>query len=209
MEQHGSPGGRVVADSRAILQPAPGVLRGERIIVRGYQDDDVDELYAAIQESIEHLRPWMPWWNTHGSPDDTRAYIRRARAEYLLRESFAMGIFARDGGRCLGSCGLGVTNWDVPAFEIGYWIRQSAEGKGYVSEAARLLTVCAFTTLGAQRLMIRCDARNTRSARVAERLGYRQEGLHRHAHRDTSGNLTDLLYYALIPSEFEAARRTW
>ena len=42
---------------------------------------------------------------------------------------------------------------------------------GYMAAAVRLLTDYALNTLGAKRVVIRCDERNTRSANVARRLG--------------------------------------
>lgn len=197
-----------MADERTILRPAPDVLTGERIVVRGLTDEDAEAIYDAIGESSEHLRPWMPWYNQHASVEDTLAFIRRTQVEWILREGFGMGSFGHD-GRFLGGAGLGVHGWEVPAFEIGYWIRQTEEGKGYVSEAARLLTACAFETLGAQRVVIRCDVRNRRSAAVAERLGYVLEGTARRLIRDTTGNLADMRWYALLPDDYRRVRRDW
>lgn len=187
----------------SVLRPAPHVLTGNRIIVREYGDDDAEDVYAAIQESVEHIRPWLPWYNGHQSVDDTLAYIRHTQAEYVLRDAFEMGIFSLS-GHYLGGCALRVQDWAIPSFIIGYWIRQSEEGKGYVTEAAALLTDSAFEMLGAERVLIYCDARNLRSARVAERLGYTHEGTARRARRDTSGQLSDVLNYALLRHEYEA-----
>jgi RimJ/RimL family protein N-acetyltransferase len=187
-------------DMQAVLRPAPGILTGDRVVVRGYRDDDAEEVFAAIQESVEHNRPWMLWYDSHRTVDDTLAYLRRTQAQYILREGFEMGVFSHS-GRYLGGSGLHVRNWSIPFFEIGYWIRQSEEGKGYVTESARLLTRCAFETLGADRVTIQCDARNVRSAAVAERLGYVFEGTARHAGRGTSGELTDILTYSLLREE--------
>ncbi len=197
-----------LSDERPILRPAPGQLVGERIVVRGYTDADAEVLNEAIQESIEHLRPWMPWCDQHATVADTLVYVRRAQAEYIMRNGFPMGIFSH-GGRCLGSSGLHVHNWDLPSFEIGYWIRQSEEGKGYVSEAVRLVTAYAFDAFGAERIIIRCLERNTRSAAVADRLGYVYEGTMRHHLRDPAGKLANMMCYSMLREEYErhCARR--
>lgn len=192
---------RPMAERPGILQLAPTELVGARIIVRGYQDSDAEGVHAAVQESSEHIRPWLPWYNSHRSVDDTLAYIRRTRAEYVLREAFEMGIFTLS-GRYLGGCALHASDWAIPAFIIGYWIRKVEEGKGYITEAVGLLTRCAFEDLAAERVVIYCDARNLRSARVAERLGYVFEGKARHARRDTSGHLSDVMNYSLLQDEY-------
>jgi RimJ/RimL family protein N-acetyltransferase len=89
----------------------------------------------------------------------------------------------------------------VPAFEIGYWIRASAEGHGYVAETVQLLTDFAFASLHAQRVMIRCDARNRRSAAVAERLGFIREAHLRNDMRDATGELRSTLVFSLTPDD--------
>lgn len=190
-------------DSRPILLDVPDRLVGERVVVRAYSEEDVVPQYEAIQESIEHLRPWMPWYDQHESTTDTRAFVRRSMAQWILREEFVMGIFARDDGRFLGGSGLHAHDWQLPSFEIGYWLRASAEGHGYMTEAVRLVTRFAFDGLRAKRVIIRCDARNRRSAAVAERVGYQLEGRQRNAGTAPDGRLRDLLLYAMIPEDYE------
>lgn len=193
-----------MTDVPTTLRPAPFPLEGERVVVRGFRDEDAPAVFAAVQESIEHLRPWLSWYRSHPEVGATLDYLRRSQALYLTREAFHLGIFNRE-GNFLGGCGLLPRDWAVPSFEIGYWIRSSEEGKGQVTEAVRLVTAAAFAPLEAQRVMIRCDARNQRSANVARRLGYRHEGTLRHYDRDTEGNLADVMIFALTPEEYASA----
>ena len=117
-----------------------------------------------------------------------------------------MGIFLGADDSFLWGCGLQVHNWKVPSFEIGYWLRATAEGHGYMTEAVRLLTSFAFEVLHAQRVMIRCDDRNTRSKAIPERLGYVFEGCMRNAEIGTSGEPFNALVYSMIPDEYGKAR---
>lgn len=177
-------------------------LRGPRVVVRPYRLEDADQLFAAVEESRQHLWPWMPWVTQHQTIEDTRDVILRTQAEWLLRENMTVGFFEAESGRYLGGSGLHVRGWDVPAFEIGYWIRASAEGHGYVAETVRLLADFAFDSLGAQRVMIRCDARNTRSAAVAERLGFvREARLRNEVRTHTDSALRDTLVFSLTPDD--------
>jgi RimJ/RimL family protein N-acetyltransferase len=105
----------------------------------------------------------------------------------------------------VGATGLHRMDWSVPRFEIGYWIRRSFEGKGYVSEAVRALTRLAFEALGAERVEIHCGHRNLHSQRVAERCGFVLEGRLRNHRREATGELRDTLVYALLPSDPAAA----
>src|SRR5438309_450485 len=148
------------------LMPIFEELRGQRVIVRPYRQDDAADLQAAVEESREHIRPWLPFADEHHTVDESRDWIIRCAARWMLREEFIVGIWDASDGRFVGGSGLHPRDWQVPSFEIGYWLRASAEGKGYMRETVKLLTDYAFDHLKAQRVMIRCDARNVRSAAV-------------------------------------------
>lgn len=92
-------------------------------------------------------------------------------------------------------------NWAIPFFEIGYWLRSAAEGKGYMTEAVQLLTDYAFDQLGARRVMLRIDERNQRSIAVAERLPFQREGTLRNQERAADGTLRNMVIFALTPSD--------
>ena len=89
-------------------------------------------------------------------------------------------------------------DWAVPRFEIGYWCRTRFTRNGYVTEALRGITAFAFEHLGAQRVEIRCDALNRRSARVAERAGYSLEGELRNAEIGSDGGPRNMLVFSVI-----------
>lgn len=192
-----------------ILRDLPAELLGDRVRVRPYRAGDGPALFEAIVESREHLRPWMPWADTHQQVDESEVFVRRMGAKWLGREDFCCGIWDRETDRYLGSSGLHPRDWDVPEFEVGYWIRRSAEGRGYVSETVRLLARLAFETLGANRLFLRCDALNARSAAVARRLGFVHEGTFRHDSRDPSGSLRDTHFFALVAGDYAKLRGEW
>jgi RimJ/RimL family protein N-acetyltransferase len=176
-------------------------LRGERVLVRPFRAEDADDHFTAVMESLDHVRPWLPWAAFYSTLDDSRDFIARAMARWILREDLIVGLWDAHTGEYVGGSGLHPRDWDVGVFEIGYWIRRSAEGRGYVTEAVRLQTDFAFTRLGANRVFIRCDARNTRSAAVPHRLGFVREALLRNDMRDPAGELRDTLMFALIPSD--------
>ena len=160
-------------------------------------------MFEAVEESRERLRPWLPWATGHRSVEESRETVVRMQAYWLLREDLAVGLFERSSGRLLGGSGLHRIDWRLRNFEIGYWLRTSAEGQGYVSEAVQLLTRLAFTTLGANRVEIRMDPANERSRKVPERLGFLLEGRLRRRAWGVDGHPTDCLIFALIPEDFQ------
>jgi RimJ/RimL family protein N-acetyltransferase len=187
----------------------PESFEGERVIVRWMRDEDAAPLFRVIAEARAHLDPWLRWAESHRTMDDTVAWVRQVRAECIARTSFPMGIFAKDSGAVLGGTGLMPKDWKIPSFEIGYWVRRDSEGKGFVSEAVRLLTTFAFDGLGAQRVQIRCQDTNVRSKRVAERLGFVFEGCLRNAGLDAAGAPCNNLFYAMTPEDWVVVRQRW
>jgi ribosomal-protein-serine acetyltransferase len=182
----------------------PERVEGERVVLQPYRPEDAPALWEAIEESREHLAPWMPWVHETHSINDVREFIVRARARWLLREDLTIGIFERSTGRYLGGSGLHRFDWSIRSFEIGYWIRRTAEGRGFVREAVQLLTRLAFDMLGANRVEIRMDPRNVRSRNVAEHLGYVLEGNLRNCSTDTAGLPADRHVFALTPADYRA-----
>ena len=176
-------------------------LRGERIIVRPYRESDAQSLFEAVAESRDHLRPWLPFADEHQTVEESRDWIIHQEANWLLREDLIVGIWEAATNRYLGGSGLHPHDWETRYFEIGYWLRASAAGQGYITEAVQLLTDYAFSALAATRVEIRCDERNVRSAAVAQRLGFVQEARMRNHLIAPDGTLRTTLIFALIPSD--------
>jgi RimJ/RimL family protein N-acetyltransferase len=138
-------------------------------VVRRHRLDDLDALQLAIDESRDHLRPWMVWADQ--TRDETAAFLRGAREKWDAGEEFAYLIVDGAGHRVLGGGGLHRRS-GPEALEIGYWLRADATGRGVVTAAAAALTQAAFALDGIERVEIHCDEGNVRSAAVPRRLGY-------------------------------------
>lgn len=176
--------------------PLFDMLEGGRIIVRPHTPDDFDEMWAAIQASRDEIRPWLPF--TEQSQDDLRNWLAKMSSKWIMREMMGCAIVERVSQRLVGNIGLMVKSWDIRSYEIGYWLATSAVGHGYMSEAVRLITDFAFDHLDAQRVMIRCDAENDRSAAVPTRLGFTFEGRNRRDFAAPDGKIRDTLVFSLI-----------
>src|SRR2546430_8120233 len=183
------------------LLPLFEELRGERVMVRPYRESDAQALFEAIAESRDHLRPWLPFADEHQTVDESRHWIIQQMANWILRDDLMLSIWEQTTGRYLGGIGLHPYDWEIGYFEIGYWLRGSAEGYGYVTEAVQLLTNYALDSLKANRLEIRCDELNTRSAAIPKRLGYVLEGHLRNHLATQDGRLRTTLVFSLIPTD--------
>ncbi|HEU5432564.1 MAG TPA: GNAT family N-acetyltransferase [Thermomicrobiales bacterium] len=179
----------------------PDELRSPRLRLRPLRPDDADAIFAAIDESREHLRPWMLWVDNHRSVDDTRDWCAHVAANWLTRSELMLGMFDAASRRYLGGTGLHVHDWNRRLFEVGYWVRASEQGKGYVTEAVTRQIAFAFGELDARRLELWCDARNERSRAVAARCGFVYEGRLRNAMSAPDDATVDALVFSLTPAD--------
>jgi RimJ/RimL family protein N-acetyltransferase len=186
----------------ALLEDVPEHLETERLIMRVARGSDAAALNAAVCESLDHLRRYMPWAQTAPSLAQSNADCRRMQAKFLLREDLTLFTFERraDGGEgdFVGGTGLHRIDWNVRRFELGYWCRTSRQGRGYVTEAAQALTRFAFDALRARRVEVRMDDTNERSWRVAQRAGFALEGVLRRDSLNPQGEPRDTRIYARV-----------
>jgi RimJ/RimL family protein N-acetyltransferase len=179
-----------------IMMDVPMELQSERLLLRAPRFGDGAVINAAVVESIDELAPWMPWATPTPKVEDTELWCRQAHVRFLSREQLHFSLWTKDGKTCVGGCGLHKLDWKVPSAEMGYWMRTSHAGKGLMTEAVRTLVKFGMEELKLGRIEIRCDERNVRSAKVAERAGFVREGLFRQDARGAKNELRNTMIYA-------------
>ena len=181
-----------------LLLDLPDEFESERLTLRVPRAGDGAEENAAVRESTAELLPWMPWALNIPGVEESEARCRRVWADFLARKDIGLHLYLKDTHTLVGGSGLHRMDWDVPKFEIGYWVRTRFAGQGYITEAVIAITRFAFDVLNANRVEIRMDDLNEKSWRVAERAGYRLEAVLRNDQRALSGRLRDTRIYAKI-----------
>lgn len=182
----------------AIMLDFPEQFETKRLLIRATRPGDGAALNAAIRESRDELIPFMPFARVLPEPEETEALVRRKRLNFLERTDMMMLMTEHETGKILGSSGLHRFDWDARRFEIGYWIRTSYAGQGLVTEAVHGLTEFAARELNANRVEIRCDDRNQRSAAVARRAGFTLEGVLRNWKREEDGTLVNEMVFSKV-----------
>ena len=178
-------------------------IETDRLIIRCYQPNDAYLLKQAIDESIDHLLPWMPWAKHEPESIEKKiARIRKFRGQFDLDIDYTFGIFSPDEKVCIGSTGLHPRVGDG-AREIGYWISASQIGKGYASETVKALTKIGFANENLDRIEIHCDPENIRSQSIPQKLGYIHEASLRHRMLDTEGLPRDLMIWTMFREDYQ------
>lgn len=197
------------------LPALPIAIETERLLLRPWRVEDAPALYEAVIESRERVGQWLPWVRYYTEPAAAQFFIEQSINGWRTGSELPLGIFDRETGRILGGAGLHSTwlgtpiRWDWGSFETGYWLRDGAEGKGYVREAVRAEIRLVFEHFKARKLTIRCDVRNHGSRHVAEALGLTLDVRARNDSIGTDGTVRTTLFFSLLAREAEALIASW
>jgi ribosomal-protein-serine acetyltransferase len=161
--------------------------------------DDAEELTALVDANRAYLVRWMPWAR-ESNLEQYRAYLERVVAQAERDDGFQAAIVSPDGA-IRGTVGFHGIDWANRATSIGYWLAESEQGRGTMTEAVRVLVDHAFRRWELNRVEIRVAVGNERSARIPERLGFTQEGVLRRAERHADG-FKDNVVYSVLASEW-------
>jgi RimJ/RimL family protein N-acetyltransferase len=186
--------------------PAPYRVETERLVIRCYEPRDAALMKDAIDSSLDHLRPWMPW--TEAEPqtlEEKTTLVKTFRSAFDLGDNFVMGIFSADESEALGGTGLH-PRIGPGGLEIGYFVRASATRQGYVTESTAALTRVGFEICSADRIEIRIDPENEPSKGVPRKLGYVEEAtLRRRLPGRAGGPLRDVTIFTMFREDFDPA----
>ena len=167
-------------------------LRDNDLALRPWTEADVPALVIACNDpEISH---WIPLIPSPYTEEDALTFVRGdVRPE---EQSLAMTVE----GTVVGAIGLGVNSMNYRG-RIGYWVAASARGRGVCTRALRLLSRWALDELDLQRLDLITDPDNLASQRVAEKVGFRREGVLRAHLRHPDGRIRDSVMFSLLPGE--------
>ncbi len=152
--------------------PPARIDLGDDALLRQFRPSDAANVARAVGDSMDHLRPWMPWADAQSADAAfQRDRLRRLPGLAARREEWQYGLFRPGASDVLGSFGL-MTRRGPGTMEIGYWLHVDAVGTGLATRAAGALTDTALTLDGVERVYICCDEANARSAAIPQRLGF-------------------------------------
>ncbi len=149
------------------------------IDLRLLQLADAAELFALTDANRIYLRRWLPWLDIINQVDDTRNFIARTMKQFADNEGLVAAIC--DSGRIVGLVGFNRIEQQDRIGYIGYWLAESACGKGIMTKACLSLIDYGFATLKLNRVVITCATENHRSRAIPLRLCFTHEGVVRDA----------------------------
>lgn len=189
-----------------LLLKIPTQIESETLIVRKFEKGDGKDLLALLERNNnrEILREAADEVDGIKTEDDAEIDVREHAAEWESRKRFVMGIWLKSTGEYVGQIWIEPKNWEVPSFELGYYIDHGYTRKGIATEAAKHSLKFLFEDLKAHKVIIITRDTNERSWKLAERLGFTREGHHRES-GVKDGKRWGLYYYGMLESEFKSA----
>jgi RimJ/RimL family protein N-acetyltransferase len=177
-------------------------IESERLVIRCYNPKDALHLQKSVQESVEHLRPWISW--IKDEPEELKVKIERIRsfrADFDLGKEYIYAVFDPKETELVGGTWLN-PRVGSNAFEIGYWINVNHVNKGYATEISAALTKVAFEIEHANRVEIHCDPKNIKSVAIPKKLGYVYEATLRKRIEIIEGKPSDSMIWSILREEY-------
>jgi ribosomal-protein-serine acetyltransferase len=168
--------------------------------MRLLEERHASEVFALINQDRAYLRQWLPWVDSTISEDDSLAFIRSVLQQFAAGESITAGIWSR--GRFAGVIGTHKINSLFRKVELGYWLGDSFQRQGIMTDCCRVMITHLFEERELNRVEICCADGNARSMAIPKRLGFQLEGKLRDG--DFSGGRHhDLLVFGMLRREWK------
>ncbi len=181
-------------------QYLPELINGERISLKKHEVHLAEKMFNYVVEDRERLSRFLPWPSLIKSVEDEIEFINQSNEEWANQSAAQYGIYRNSDDEYMGNVAAFSLDWDNCSCEIGYWILGTFEGKGYMSDAVRLIEKIFFG-IGFNRIVIRFDPDNERSGSIPKRLNYKFEGTLREA-IVVDGEHRNLEVYSKLKKEF-------
>jgi RimJ/RimL family protein N-acetyltransferase len=166
------------------------------VLLRSLRDSDLPAIVEACQD------PEIPRWTAVPSPyteDDARSFLSSTAGDQADGSRLTLAVVDPGGGLLLGSIGLRVNREDAVG-QLGYWVAAPARRRGVAARAVTLLSRWAFDALSLARVQLLADTDNPASQRVAERAGFKREGVLR-SYREQKGERRSSVLYSLLSTD--------
>jgi ribosomal-protein-alanine N-acetyltransferase len=149
---------------------------GDLVYLRYPMPRDREAFVDLRRSSRGFLERWEPrpprGFNAWG--DDQFEWMLKTRRKPEQERLF---IFDCETRALVGQISLGViTRGPLQSAYMGYWIGEAFAGRGYMTEAIRLMLTHAFRTVGLHRVEANIQPDNDPSKAVAKKCGLRLEG---------------------------------
>lgn len=194
-----------MSNKKQKLQIEPSMqIESDRLIIRKYEKGDGKELFALLERNDNRtlLKEHVDEATDVKSLEDAETRVKSLSADWDARNRFVMGIWSKKTTEFIGNIWIEPKKWEVPSFEIGYYLDQGYIGNGLATEAVKRSIEFIFEELNAYKVILITRDTNERSYKLAERLKFVKEGHFRESNKEDDQRF-GLLYYGMLKTEYE------
>ncbi len=159
--------------------------------------EEVRPIFNTLVKERDYFSEWLPFVEYTKDLADTEAFVQQ-----VLQgdpNNLTCAIYYKN--HFVGLVGLKDTDMLNKKTEIGYWMSANYQKKGIMTRACKAMIAYAFEELGMNRIQLKAATGNIKSQQVAERLGFKREGIEREGELHSRGFL-DLVVFGLLRSEW-------
>jgi RimJ/RimL family protein N-acetyltransferase len=184
------------------LAPPDRPLSDGVVVLRQWQDADAGAIAAACRDP--EITRWLDQVPQPYTRADARDYVAATLRSWRDGSAGSFAITDAETDELLGSVGVHLVDSEQAVGEVGYWVVPAVRARGVASRAVRLVARWALEASGLERLQLRADVQNVASRRVAEKAGFREEGVLRSVRfSPRQDRRVDFVMYSLLPPELE------
>lgn len=187
-----------------LLLELPTSLESSRLVLRRYRKGDGQDLLDLLERNNNRkiLKEHVDEVNIVNDQKDAEIRVRNLYINWEARERFVLGIWLKEGGIYIGQVWIEPKKWEVPSFELGWFLDSGYQGMGLATEAAKRSIDFIFEELEAHKIIVLTKDGNDKSYRLAERCGFIKEA-HLVDHGIDNGKRFGLYCYRLLKTEYK------
>jgi len=183
----------------------PELLETDRLVLRRYTVADAPEILELVDKNRDRLlHNFSEIAKNLSSDEDVESFTADKAEQWNARKTFCFGIWCKDSNELIGQLQAKNIMWSVPSGELSYFIGGSFQRQGFASESVSAMLRVALGQLGIRRVFVRIIPSNKESILLANKLGFKHEGLHRNEFRCGLGELHDVNYFSMTSDDFKS-----
>ncbi|MFX0122198.1 MAG: GNAT family N-acetyltransferase [Candidatus Hodarchaeota archaeon] len=186
------------------LLDLPRKIETERLILRKYKEGDGAALFNLLEShgNRYYLRDHIDEATDVKTEEEAEIRIRQYVADWIAQKKFIIGIWNKTLGLYIGQIWIRPSKWEVPSFELGWFLGQTHQGQGFAYEAVKAALQFLFNHLRAHKVIVLTRDDNVKSYKLAERCGFVKEG-HLRDHNIRDGQRFGLFCYGMLKSDYQ------
>jgi ribosomal-protein-serine acetyltransferase len=184
------------------LPPIKAITVSPDITLKEVEANDAAAIFNTINSQRTYLGKWLPFVQHTCRQDDTEQFIASIINAPQSAHDLVFVILYKQ--QFCGLIGFKDTDRTNLKTELGYWLSETYQKKGIVTQAVSSLVNFAFNDMEMNRIQIKCAVGNHASKGIPVRLGFRLEGIERAGELLSNGEFVDLEVYSMLRSEWQS-----